>query len=110
MSRIQHRLHAVVYPSRNLPGEWVSHCLELDLMSQGSSAHEAINLLVEAISLSAQWAMEEGLPPLEMKSAPPEAWKLYHDTPHGSDLIRIIRLPSADDTDVVIEPAIARAG
>jgi hypothetical protein len=41
----------LVYEAADLPGQWVSHCLNFDLVSQGDSASDAIDSIVDAVNL-----------------------------------------------------------
>lgn len=106
MSKLQHRLHALIYPADDVPGEWIAHCLDLDIVSQGTNAPHALEMLCEAIKLSVQWAIEENRPPLEMRAAPAEAWEKFESTP--PTLTRILRLPSVKP-EIVVETSGANA-
>ena len=64
-----------VYPATDLPGVWVGHCLDLDLVTQGPSENDALLALREAIDLVYEWDKENGLDPLLCrKPAPQEEW------------------------------------
>ncbi len=39
---------AVVKPSKAIPGEWIAHSLEFDVVSQGSSPQHALDMMAEA--------------------------------------------------------------
>ena len=49
MSARTYQLWVVLKPSAELPGGWVSHCLELDLVSQGTSYKNALETIREGI-------------------------------------------------------------
>lgn len=106
MSKLQHRLHALIYPAKDLPGEWVSHCLDLDIVSQGRDAGHALEMLCEAITLSVRWAIEEGRPPLELRPAPSEDWDRFERS--TCEVTRILRLPSVK-SEIVVEPVVSNA-
>jgi len=107
LRKLQHRLHVLIYPAPDLAGQWVAHCLDLDLVSQGSSATHALEMIAEAVQLSVQWAIEEGRPPLEMRPAPAEEWDRFEKNKIA--VTRILHLPQMP-SDVVLEPVtIARA-
>jgi hypothetical protein len=52
-------LHAVVYPAQNIPGDWIAHCLDVDILSQGCSQQNALDLLTTSITLSREWAKRD---------------------------------------------------
>jgi len=41
----------LVEPASDLPGQWVAHCLELDVVSQGNNLHQAHQMLMEACAM-----------------------------------------------------------
>lgn len=49
-----------MWPSEDVPGDFVSYCPELDVASQGSGVAEAKKHIREAISLHLQTAAEDG--------------------------------------------------
>jgi predicted RNase H-like HicB family nuclease len=72
---LEYRFNAFLVPSEEVVGEWVAHCLELDLVTQGTDRENALQMIVEAICLVALHSQEEGLfPPFELRTAPAEAW------------------------------------
>jgi len=50
---IQTRLNVIIYPAEDLPGQWIAHCLELDIISQGNSPPHALDMIAEAIEMCA---------------------------------------------------------
>ena len=81
-----------LYPAPDLPGQWIGHCLELDVVSQGNSASHALEMVAEAIELLAQDNVEHGRPALEPRPAPREVYDLLEGA-ERSDITRILRLP-----------------
>lgn len=69
---ISHRFNFFAFPAPDVGGAWVAHCLELDLVAQGTDPDHAIRMLVEAMHMVAtsqrQW------PPFPVRQAPDEAW------------------------------------
>jgi hypothetical protein len=55
-------------------GEWIAHCLDLDVVSTGATAAAAIDALVEAVSLQLTYAREGGNYEHLLRPAPLEAW------------------------------------
>lgn len=41
----------VAKPAEDLPGQWVAHCLDLDVVSQGNSLQHAIEMICEAVAM-----------------------------------------------------------
>jgi len=61
----------MLQPAIDLPGQWVAHCLEMDVMSQGDSLSNAIESIQEAIELSLMDDLEAGV---SRAGAPGEFW------------------------------------
>lgn len=62
----------LVKPADDVPGQWVGHCLELDILSVGESLREAIRMTSEAMCESIVDDIGQGRSPLERRPAPPE--------------------------------------
>ncbi|MFH0901641.1 MAG: hypothetical protein V2A73_13520 [Pseudomonadota bacterium] len=106
--KLQHRLHAVIYPAEDLPGQWIALCLELDIATQGNSAEHAIEMLDDALRVVAHERMNAGLPPFEFRSAPPEDWERFRNAePDVTHILRIDGDPYSDE--VTVAPYVARA-
>ena len=70
-------LWVVVKPAEDVPGEWVAHCLDIDVVTQGRDAFHAMGLAAEAISLTVVDDLENGREP-GLRRAPQEFWtELY---------------------------------
>jgi predicted RNase H-like HicB family nuclease len=67
----------LIQPAADLPGQWVAHCLQGDVMSQGSSPAEARDSLVEAFQIVFEHEVEHGRNPFERRSAPEECWAAW---------------------------------
>lgn len=72
-------LVAVVTPSESIPGQWIGHCLTIDVVTQGTSIAHAFEMLEEAVLLSVEDDLGRGLDPLTRPQAPPECWKIVQD-------------------------------
>lgn len=44
-------LNIVVSPAEKLEGQWVAHCIEWDLVTQGNSPAHAVAMLGEAMTM-----------------------------------------------------------
>lgn len=62
----------LVKPADDVPGQWVGHCLELDILSVGESVQEAIQRTSEAMCESIMDDIQHGRSPLARRPAPPE--------------------------------------
>jgi hypothetical protein len=56
-------------------GEWVAHCLDLDIVSTGPTANAAIDALAEALGLQLAYARENDNYEHLVRLAPLEAWQ-----------------------------------
>lgn len=67
-------LTVLVTPATELPGQWVAHCLNIDLVTQGDSVQHAFAMAREAILMVVRDDIEHGRDPLQRKEAPAECW------------------------------------
>jgi hypothetical protein len=66
----------LVFPSGDIPGVWVGHCLEVDVVSQGtkeSGAAGALQMTLEATAITIEMDKRENRDPFE-RMAPEEHW------------------------------------
>ena len=73
---IQFPLRVVVYPAPDVPGQWIAHGLETDIVTQGDSVDHAIEMMADAVGSLAEYHAERGLFPLRLTPAPREVWDL----------------------------------
>ncbi len=66
-------LTAVIKPAEDIPGRWVSHCLELDVVSEGDTLTAAMGMLIEAAEMAITDDLNGGRNPLARR-APKEFW------------------------------------
>jgi predicted RNase H-like HicB family nuclease len=77
----------MVEPAEDIPGLWVAHCLDLDVISQGDSPSEAVESVREAMEMTVLDDLNSGLNPSERGRAPEEFWaRLAHVLKHGSEV------------------------
>lgn len=67
------RLHVVVEPDPDLPGQWTAHVLDLDVVTQGNSLEHALRMAAEACALVLADDLEAGLD-LKRRRAPAHFW------------------------------------
>lgn len=63
----------MIRPARDLPGVWVSHCLDLDVVSQGDSLRDAYDSVIEASLMTLADDLTEKRDITERR-APKEFW------------------------------------
>ena len=64
---------------------YLAHCLEFDLVAQGSTREDAFRNLLDAIELQAEYAEETGDVSQLIQPAPPEYWQLLaHAKPYAA--------------------------
>src|SRR5262245_5916267 len=67
---------AVISPSQDVPGQWVAHCLNLDVLSQGNSPEHAREMLADAVEMVINDDFHAGRDPLKRSAAPKEDYEL----------------------------------
>ena len=74
-------LDVLLYPD---DGQWLAHCLQLDLVEAGATADEAENNLTGVIQHHVQWAIEDDDMEHLFHPAPADTWKrFFAGTPKG---------------------------
>lgn len=78
---MKHRydLWFVVKRAEDLPDQWVAHCLDLDVVTQGGGAAHALRMLAEACVMTIMHAREAGDDPFAGQRAPEEYWNELYD-------------------------------
>lgn len=64
----------VVRPAEDVEGQWVAHCLDLDVVTQGNSIAHAFQMAVEAIAMTVAESLELGIDLLSHR-APDQDWE-----------------------------------
>jgi predicted RNase H-like HicB family nuclease len=75
----------VISPAGDVPGEWLAHCLDLNIMSQGRSLAHALDMMIEAIDLVAAEDHAAGLDPRE-RTAPKEQWDEFAEHMRSAEM------------------------
>jgi hypothetical protein len=73
-SNLNINLSAIVYREKS---DWIAHCLELDIVAEGTSRQDAIQSLISLCDLQIETALEEGDLESIFRPAPPEFWKMF---------------------------------
>ena len=66
-------LWVLVKPSSDVQGEWVAHCLELDVVTQGRSIQHAFQMAAEAATMVVVDDLDAKCDPLDRR-APDQCW------------------------------------
>jgi predicted RNase H-like HicB family nuclease len=76
----------VIFPAEDVPGTWVAHALEFDVVTQGSNAEDAYAMATEAVTMVLTEDLREGRDPYARR-APDECWKPLREMfDHGERL------------------------
>jgi hypothetical protein len=98
----------VVEPAEDIPGVWVSHCLDFDVIAQGDSPQSSIDSVTEAVAMTVVDDLQNGLVPGHRR-APAEFWdRLAHVLKHGnrvtiSEVIGTPKVVLATQVTLVLE-------
>lgn len=74
MPKMRLDLRCVVYKEGDL---WFAHCLELDIVAEGKTPHEALADLMQLCIVQIEFATENGDIKTLFKPAPSEFWAMY---------------------------------
>lgn len=70
-------LWVVARPAEDLPDQWVAHCLDLDVVSQGTTFQHAMEMVFEACSMVVSDDIVAGRDP-SSRRAPQSFWDELH--------------------------------
>lgn len=80
------RLWALIERSPDIEGEWVAHCLDVDVVSQGTSVMHALDMLGEAVMMTIVEDLDGGSDPL-LRRAPNEYFERLHKVVMSGDRV-----------------------
>lgn len=89
----------IVAPAEDIVGVWVGHCLDFDVISQGSDPHEAIEAVIEAVAMTVMDDLRAGVDPCDRR-APEEYWVRLAKVLRSGEQVRLSDLKG--DSKVVI--------
>lgn len=80
LAKIDNDIHTSVLltAAADVPGEFVAHCLDYDIMSQGRDPLHALKMVQEAIQLMAEHECNKGRDLLRRRHAPNADWTLFY--------------------------------
>jgi predicted RNase H-like HicB family nuclease len=70
----QARIWYVIERAASIPSEWVAHCLDFDVVTQGRDAKHAFEMLQEAVGMVVVDDLQAGRDP-RARRAPEEHWQ-----------------------------------
>lgn len=70
MSKVDrvYNVWVLAHPCQDVPGQWVAHCLEFDVVSQGNSLEHAMRMVGEACALVVVDDLTKGKDPLARRA------------------------------------------
>lgn len=75
MNQRAYNTWVLFFRAPDVPGQWVAHCLDFDVVTQGNSLAHAAEMIVEAVGIVAGEDLKRGRDPL-LHQAPEECWTL----------------------------------
>jgi len=105
MKRYPFDLHVVLWPADDVPGQWLAHCLELDVVSQGNSLSHALDMLKEAVGQVLVSDLQKKVDPMRRR-APQEDWDRMWGLLKGSNARPLAEVASGHLPFVVIESTV----
>ena len=76
MTPSTHNLWVLITPAPAMPEQWVGHCLDLDIVSVGTSISQALAMTAEAVSICVGDDLANGRDPLSRPKAPESDWQM----------------------------------
>ena len=70
----------LIHSAEDVPGQWIAHCLNWDLISQGDSPSHAAKSMAEVIVLAIDEDASEGLRADDRGPAPATYWDVFRRT------------------------------
>lgn len=77
-------------PATDVEGQWIAHCLDLDVVTQGSSLEHAALMGREAVDIVIESDAANGKDPFSRDQAPEEDWKRLYDLMHHAVPLRLV--------------------
>lgn len=91
----------VVEPAEEIPGVWVAHCLDFDVISQGNNPKLAIEAVNEAVAMTVVNDLCEGLDP-EDRRAPDEYWEQLAHVLKNGKLVKLDEVKEMKGVRVIL--------
>ena len=82
-------LSVLACKSKQVDGQWVGHCLDLDLVTQGNSAHHVLDMVLDALAMVIEDDLAHGRDTFDGSSwdpAPTKYWEQYCRIVEGGEV------------------------
>ena len=96
MNERDFQLHGVVFQAPDVPGQWVAHCLDVDVISQGDSPQHAFQMLFEALFLTLVDDINRGADPMDRPRAEDRLWDRFYSVFNDGEKVTGGMGPDAD--------------
>jgi predicted RNase H-like HicB family nuclease len=96
---VESNLWILIERAADVPGEWVAHCLDFDVVTQGRSLQHAFEMLKESVAMVVADDLKVGRDPLDRRAPKAEWDHLWAAVKRGEKRPRGEPLP-ADDSKV----------
>lgn len=77
-------------PAPDVEGQWIAHCLDLDVVTQGSSLEHAAIMAREAVDLVIESDVAAGSDPFEREEAPQDDWQRLYKLLHHAVPLKLV--------------------
>lgn len=82
----------LVKPAEDVPGQWVGHCLDLDILSVGTSPRHALDMTGQAVCEIVADDLAHGRYPLDRHRAPPEFYSELARVQSKGSFVKLVKL------------------
>jgi hypothetical protein len=108
----------IARPAEDVPGQWVGHCLDFDIVSLGTSLRHALAMTAEAVCMCLEEDVKSGAEPFSRSPAPAQYWEerdrvvregTYGPAPENQDVVLVTQFrielheEHSDDDDACVE-------
>lgn len=101
-------LKVIVYRDESIPDQWVGHCLDLDIVVQGTDVSQTLEALKEAVGMVVEDDLDHNIDPLERPSAPQEYWEKFFDVVTAGEKVTPSEFASATLRELVMMMEVVR--
>ena len=92
---VRRTVNVLVTPASDVPGQWIAHCLELDVVTQGTTPSHAIEMAAAAVQMVIDDDLAESRDPFRSrKPAPGEHWTRLTDVLRNGSPVDVTSLPA----------------
>jgi len=94
----------LVKPAEDVPGQWLAHCLEVDVVTQGDSIKHVLDMISEAVPMVVEEDLSTGRDPHERR-APKEYWNELYQLLNDSEPTDLARVMEHDPSSLSLVAA-----